>query len=276
MAGLIVLGMMTSGCATMIHGTTQKIDITTEPSGATVKILGVNTETNGATLKVIGQPITTPGSVELTRHDFYTFLVSKDGYKTTRISLNHKLSPAAIPDILLGLGLFPIGLIVPLIDDKNGASFDLTPANIDVVLKKISSGITSIEPNDADIIERPEISKADLFSPLIDEKRTRICLLYTQPYDLPVRVRDGIEVIGLIRNKGYICWERKPGPVKVFLTSNRGLAFDLIAQGGKTYFLKQSQGIFTDGKIESISEQSANTTLLDCPPQNKGNYVPME
>ena len=278
---VMLIGVMTSGCATMIHGKTQTIDIATEPSGATVKIYGVNTEPNGAIVKVIGQPITTPGSVELARHDGYTVLISKDGYKTARINLGQKLSPAEYPDICLCVLLFPIGFIAPYIDDKNGASFDLTPASVDLVLKRKALGLVTFGPNEAEIVERPDLSSADLFRPLNDGKRTRICLLYTQPYDVawPLRVMDGTEVISFIKTKCYVCWERKPGAVKINLTantSNTGVALDFTAQAGKTYFLEQSRGTFSDGKIESISEQAARTTLLDCPPQNKANYVPME
>ena len=66
---LIVVFLLTQGCATLKNGTTQKVFIDSLPSQATFHM--IDTEIHG----------TTPATVELKRSNSYVILVEKDGYK---------------------------------------------------------------------------------------------------------------------------------------------------------------------------------------------------
>ena len=75
--------LLFSGCGTLIHGTDQKVNIQSNPSGASVVIDGVER----------GQ---TPVSVELSRKSRHTISVSLFGYNSYQIMVDRKFSGWAL------------------------------------------------------------------------------------------------------------------------------------------------------------------------------------
>lgn len=123
---VILLGIIlfTTGCATMVTGTTQIIPVKSDPSDATIKVDG----------KVIA---VTPGQLELDRKRDHNVEISKDGFRTRRIILSRTLNPAGIFN--------PIPIVGLIVDMETGANWYLTPKEIDIKLEK-----TLFDPSTSD------------------------------------------------------------------------------------------------------------------------------
>ena len=91
------------GCATVIKGTTQSIGITSEPSGAWVRVDG---EDEGMT----------PVVVNMKRSKDHTVVMGKDGYKNHEATILRRPGGWIWGNIFIG-GL--IGLVVDLITSAN-------------------------------------------------------------------------------------------------------------------------------------------------------------
>ncbi len=63
-----------NGCATIMHGTTQDIKITTDPSGADLLIDG-------------RQQFKSPATITMNRKDDHTVEISREGYKKRKIDI---------------------------------------------------------------------------------------------------------------------------------------------------------------------------------------------
>ena len=124
------LAFLTQGCMTVVRGTTQEIEITSEPTGARVEILGPKppsevVEISGGVSyikkkvewKAIG---TTPMEIKLRRNQSYKIRCSKDGYKPAEDSINRRLSGVFYPMFLV-----PNMILGGLIDLSSGAAFYL-------------------------------------------------------------------------------------------------------------------------------------------------------
>src|SRR5512141_3092644 len=93
--GAIVVALTTSGCATLLHGNTQKVRIDTDPAGAT------------ATAQ--GQTIRTPGVLRLPRRaPFVEVRIEKAGYSTQVVRLDRTGSSA----VWWNLTAIPVGVAV--------------------------------------------------------------------------------------------------------------------------------------------------------------------
>jgi len=109
-----------SGCATVMHGTTQEVTITTNPPEAIVSD-GTNS-------------ITTPGTLKLKRNRDHILTISKPGYATETVQLTHVVSGAVAGNLLVG-GLAGWG-----IDAISGAQWRLIPEAVSVTLKNDPCG----------------------------------------------------------------------------------------------------------------------------------------
>lgn len=104
-----------SGCATIITGTTQKVPITSDPSGAR--------------LDVDGQcAFTTPVILKMERKSDHILVFSKEGYHQQTVTLLHTLSGAVCANVL-GTGLLGWG-----VDAGTGAQYKLVPERVNVQL----------------------------------------------------------------------------------------------------------------------------------------------
>ena len=108
-----------SGCATIMHGDSQYVQIKSVPSGATAYIEGNYFITPAKVLLKRGLPT----------HE-YQVLVEKEGYKPGYGKIGQKLSGWLWGDIIWG--------IIPgiTVDAITGAAFDLEPTQITITLEE--------------------------------------------------------------------------------------------------------------------------------------------
>ena len=125
--GACVLAIAVSGCATILNGPQEKVQIVSTPEQALCRIYREST----GYLKAVA----TPGAVYIPRSaEPIRVVCKKDGYQTTEVVA----SPHKTADVVKnGLGLTaggPFFLFGVLVDNINGASQDL-PDTISVNLK---------------------------------------------------------------------------------------------------------------------------------------------
>jgi hypothetical protein len=121
MRGFLLLMLpMLAGCASLNHGTTQQIAVTTEPPGATCTL-----SRQGLSIATVVQ---TPG-VALVQRDKRDILAtcSKPGYQTAIRTLPSGVADSSFGNILAG------GLIGVAIDSANGADNEY-PASVSIPL----------------------------------------------------------------------------------------------------------------------------------------------
>ena len=124
--GCLAAGLVASGCASTLEGTTQTITLMTNPPGATCKLLR-----EGQAIA----SVTTPGGtvVKKTKHDIRVEC-EKEGYETSTDMLKSGIEGATWGNIILGGG---IGW---LIDSASGAD-NRYPDNLTVTLNpKLPAG----------------------------------------------------------------------------------------------------------------------------------------
>jgi len=115
-----------NGCATIIHGTTQDIGITTDPAGTD--------------LLVDGQlHYKSPAVITMKRRDDHTVEISQEGYKSETIEIKGVLSWTVAGDFLAG------GAIGYGIDAATGAQRRLVPEKVEVRLQPLTSQEVSKE-----------------------------------------------------------------------------------------------------------------------------------
>ena len=112
----LIIGVVSSGCATITRGDRQLVSVTSEPSGAKVKIDGLKG--------------TTPYSVSLARNKDYIVEVSKDGYETEQRQITHSFGALSIWGNILWL------LIGVIVDFASGSAYKLDPTNMDIELEQ--------------------------------------------------------------------------------------------------------------------------------------------
>jgi hypothetical protein len=117
------------GCASIVHGTTQEIPITSNPPGAKVDING-------------SEQRTTPCTVALKRKKDHLLTFTMDGYDSQTVSIKHTMSGAVAGNIIAG------GLIGWGIDATSGGQYKLVPNTISVTLNPDES-LQKVQPLDA-------------------------------------------------------------------------------------------------------------------------------
>jgi len=118
-----------NGCATIMHGTTQQIEITTDPSDATLVV--DNRESYRS-----------PAKIAMDRKDDHTVKIFREGYKRETIEIKGALSWAVVGDFLAG------GAIGYGIDAASGAQRRLVPEKVDIRLRP-STGLETAERMEA-------------------------------------------------------------------------------------------------------------------------------
>ncbi|MDP2929765.1 MAG: hypothetical protein Q8O01_06890 [Candidatus Omnitrophota bacterium] len=111
------LSVFLCGCATIINGTSQKIQVTSEPTCAMVQVDS-------------GDTYTTPIRLRLERKRGHLLVFTKDGYETQTVKLMHVISEVVIGNTLLG---GPIGWVF---DIFAGTQYKLVPNPVCVELKR--------------------------------------------------------------------------------------------------------------------------------------------
>jgi hypothetical protein len=116
------------GCASIVHGTTQKILVTSCPSPANVSADG---EAKGKT----------PLELKLKRGKNHLLIVSKEGYQEEQVVIMHVVSGLVAGNIIAG-GFFGWG-----VDALSGAQYRLVPDKVHIELKPLqAAGLENKSP----------------------------------------------------------------------------------------------------------------------------------
>jgi len=114
---LSVIPILSSSCATIMHGNSQEISINSEPEGATVYVDG---QERGKT----------PLSLLLSRKkERYIVVIKKECYLPKTVEINRAISGSVAGNIIAG------GIIGGVIDVASGSAYKLVPNKINVVLQ---------------------------------------------------------------------------------------------------------------------------------------------
>jgi len=104
-------GLLTSGCATIVHGTSQAIPFSSDPEGAEVFV-------NGSARGVTPTTVTLPRS-----WSSYDVVYKKEGYQDTSENLHSSISGYYFLNIILG------GIVGLVLDAVDGAWYDYDDPN---------------------------------------------------------------------------------------------------------------------------------------------------
>lgn len=104
------------GCASIMHGTHQRVLVESDSPNAAVSVDG----------SLVG-----PGSVNMKRGEDHTVVAEEPGRAPVTSEVHHHLSwgYAAI-DSLIAVFTFPIGLVAPIVDLVDGAMWNLEPDHV--------------------------------------------------------------------------------------------------------------------------------------------------
>jgi len=108
---VLAVAVGVAGCASIMHGTGQKLNIASEPAGATVSVDD----------EVVG---VTPVVAKLRRNDPHTIAVKLDGYQPFQIRTTRHMDGWVLGNLVFG---GPLGLII---DFTDGAAYKLKPQDI--------------------------------------------------------------------------------------------------------------------------------------------------
>ena len=132
---LAAAGTLT-GCATIVQGTDQRINVNSSPEGATVSVRG---EQMGVT----------PTTLNLKRGRDYALLIELDGYDPITVNLDKEFdfAPAALGN------LFSWGILGLVVDISNGAAYELSPDFVDANLAELQAMVeTSPEGDEITVV----------------------------------------------------------------------------------------------------------------------------
>lgn len=117
-----VLMWFTLGCATIIHGRHQEMQLSTDPPGATVQDKG----------KTIA--LATPAEVVLSRGSSHKLCFTKEGYRPVTVPMFQQFQARwlFLDVVTLGLG--------HLVDMGTGALYEIRPSTVHLVLEPIEPG----------------------------------------------------------------------------------------------------------------------------------------
>jgi len=134
---ILVLGAAgLGGCSLLSQGTSQEIEFTSEPPGAT--------------FTVAGRTETTPATFPVPKND-YTITFQREGYKEVEFELRRKLNPWFY-------GSIAMGVIAASIDMATGAWKEFDTTKVNVVLEPLPGRIQELQvlitstPEGADIL----------------------------------------------------------------------------------------------------------------------------
>jgi uncharacterized protein YceK len=114
--GLLLACVIVAGCATIIHGGSQDVGISTSPAGAKVT---VDNQSTGIT----------PFVAKLTRKDDHMLRLQLDGYQPAEVRLTKSVSGWVWGNIVFG------GVVGIAIDAVTGAMYSLSPDQVQSALQ---------------------------------------------------------------------------------------------------------------------------------------------
>jgi hypothetical protein len=116
---VVFLLVALNGCATIMHGSTQDISVTTDPAEADLLVDG-------------REHYKSPALITMKRKDDHTVEISRAGYKSEKIDIKGVISAAVLGDFIAG------GAIGYGIDAATGAQRRLEPEKVEVRLQPLT------------------------------------------------------------------------------------------------------------------------------------------
>ena len=126
-ASLCLMGaalLLSTGCATIVKGTTEKVPVASDPATADILVDG----------NLVGQ---TPSVVVLKRKNDHLLTIQKVGYQPKSVAVVKDVGGAVWGNILAG------GLVGWGVDAASGAQYNLVPATVSVKLEPISGAMAA-------------------------------------------------------------------------------------------------------------------------------------
>jgi PEGA domain-containing protein len=117
--GFLSLGVI--ACATIMHGSSQEVGISSQPTGANVTVDGVS----------VGK---TPAVAKLSRKDMHTIQITLEGYQPFELKTTRKTSGWVWGNIVFG------GIIGLAVDAITGGLYDVRPEQVEASLAKTGAG----------------------------------------------------------------------------------------------------------------------------------------
>lgn len=119
-----------TSCATIIHGTTQAVHFSSQPTGATITIDGVEygQTPQSLTLRRMGRE-----KGDKSKKKIYDVAINMDGYYSYEMKITRKLDGWFFGNILFG------GIIGIIVDGANGSMYKLTPKQLSAQLNMSSA-----------------------------------------------------------------------------------------------------------------------------------------
>ncbi len=111
-----IVALVFDGCATLFHGSTDKIDFSSDPSGAKVYVNG----------QLMGN---TPLQLNLMSKHSYTIEFRKDGYQNRTVMVNTSVGGGWIVLDILG------GLVPVIVDAATGDWYSLDQEHVNAALE---------------------------------------------------------------------------------------------------------------------------------------------
>jgi len=138
---LVAISLLLTGCATLMHGTREKIAVDSTPPAARVTI-------DGFPLAV------TPGVIELARLDTQIVLrFEREGYEPGEFILNRKYCGWLGGNVALGF----LGVAGGAIDLHTGAAYTLVPTKVAMVLEAREGGEDTLSPGETEQSADPHV-----------------------------------------------------------------------------------------------------------------------
>lgn len=129
MAALAMVGMMTSGYATIVHlGSNEELSVWSEPLGAKVVIDGT-------------EQSQTPLATKLERKKDHAVVLTKDGFEENQSRVESHASWWITGNVILG------GLVGILVDVMSGGGYTIEPDKVAVTLKPVEGVNDSPTPS---------------------------------------------------------------------------------------------------------------------------------
>ncbi|MCL4552934.1 MAG: hypothetical protein M1305_05210 [Candidatus Marsarchaeota archaeon] len=110
--------LLFAGCATILHGTRQRVAVTSDPPGAVVSNGEVSVET--------------PAVLDLPRNRDYIITITKPGFEAEGVKIVHVVSGIVAAELIAPGGIIGVG-----IDASNGALYQLEPDTLKVTLRPL-------------------------------------------------------------------------------------------------------------------------------------------
>lgn len=256
---MCAIAALSSGCGTIISGTSQNISITTVPPGAQVQIKE--------------QSATTPATMSVSRRMTTTAVITKPGYEPRTVDLSCEINPVFWLDI-------PCGAIIlsPLymaIDGATGGANRLTPSIIEETLTALPSGVNR-HSRVSNIDPKPALPRQGLSGSPSDPKKCRICVICDVKYKrVFMQVKDGDDTVGYLGRNSFMVWERDPGAITLrSIRLDQERSVELTTQAGRTYYVRQDvRGFAAAPVLEIMDEAAAQNALQECEPIQASDYV---